>query len=128
MYIYICNIQSASEDSGCGLFLYKIYEEYHKIYVSARCMAIFRMGWPTETPCSSFLMFLTPTVLTPSALAREFNFFFFSSYTYGLWFHICCFVTSSITYKTSSDETESIIIYSTEINLLWQLNQVWVSF
>ena len=29
IYIYISNIQSASEDSGCGLFLYRIYEEYH---------------------------------------------------------------------------------------------------
>ena len=35
--IYICinreressNIQSAPEDSGCGLFAYRIYEEYH---------------------------------------------------------------------------------------------------
>ena len=38
-YIYICNIQSASEDSGCRLFLYRIYEDYH-INMSARCMAI----------------------------------------------------------------------------------------
>ena len=29
MYIYISNIESASEDSGCGLFAYRIYEEYH---------------------------------------------------------------------------------------------------
>ena len=28
MYIYISNIQSVSEDSGCRLFLYKIYEEH----------------------------------------------------------------------------------------------------
>ena len=25
----ISNIHSASEDSGCGLLLYRIYEEYH---------------------------------------------------------------------------------------------------
>ena len=29
--------------------------------------------------------------------------------------------------KKSSDETESIVIFSAEINLLWQLNRVWVS-
>ena len=29
IYIYISNIQSASEDTGCGLFVYRIYEEYH---------------------------------------------------------------------------------------------------
>ena len=28
IYIYISNIQSVSEDSGCGLFVYIIYEEY----------------------------------------------------------------------------------------------------
>ena len=28
-YIYISNTQSASEDSGCGLFTYRIYEEFH---------------------------------------------------------------------------------------------------
>ena len=28
--VCVCNIQSASEDSGCGLFLYRIYAEYHK--------------------------------------------------------------------------------------------------
>ena len=30
IYIYISNVQSASEGSGCGFFLYRIYEEYHK--------------------------------------------------------------------------------------------------
>ena len=29
IYIYISNIQSASKDSGCGLFMFRIYEEYH---------------------------------------------------------------------------------------------------
>ena len=29
IYIYIYNIQSASKDSGCGLFFYRKYEEYH---------------------------------------------------------------------------------------------------
>ena len=29
IYIYISNIQSASEDSECGLFLYTIYDKYH---------------------------------------------------------------------------------------------------
>ena len=30
MYIYhLSNIQSASEDSGYGLFAYRIYEEFH---------------------------------------------------------------------------------------------------
>ena len=33
IYIYICiyinNIQSVSEDSGCGLFMYRIYDKYH---------------------------------------------------------------------------------------------------
>ena len=29
-FIYLSNIQSVSEDSGCGLFVYRIYEEYHK--------------------------------------------------------------------------------------------------
>ena len=29
IYIYIRDIQSTSEDSGCGLFVYRIYEEYH---------------------------------------------------------------------------------------------------
>ena len=29
IYTYVYNIQSASEDSGCGLFFYRIYEEYH---------------------------------------------------------------------------------------------------
>ena len=28
IYIYISTIQSASEDSGCGLFVYRIYDEY----------------------------------------------------------------------------------------------------
>ena len=27
--IYISNIQSASENNGCGLFVYRIYEEFH---------------------------------------------------------------------------------------------------
>ena len=26
----------------------------------------------------------------------------------------------------AADETESIVIFSAEINLLWQLNQVWI--
>ena len=30
IYIHICNIQSAFENRGCGLFLYRIYEEYNK--------------------------------------------------------------------------------------------------
>ena len=35
------NIQSASEDSGYGLFTYEIYKEFHiKLYGSSRCMAI----------------------------------------------------------------------------------------
>ena len=34
--------------------------------------------------------------------------------------------TSTIACKKSSDETESRVIFSAEINLLWQLNQVWV--
>ena len=29
IYIYISNIQSASKDSGCGLFTYRIYKEFH---------------------------------------------------------------------------------------------------
>ena len=29
LIIYISNTQSASEDSGCGLFAYRIYEEFH---------------------------------------------------------------------------------------------------
>ena len=29
IYIYISNIQSASEDYGCGLFVYRVYERFH---------------------------------------------------------------------------------------------------
>ena len=28
--MYISNIQSASKDNGCGLFVCRIYEEFHK--------------------------------------------------------------------------------------------------
>ena len=41
------NIQSAFEDSGCGLFAYRIYEEYHIITVIARCMAIVTYAFPS---------------------------------------------------------------------------------
>ena len=29
IYIYISNIQSVSEDDGCGLFAFRIYEEFY---------------------------------------------------------------------------------------------------
>ena len=29
IYIYISNILSASKDNGCGLFMHRIYEEFH---------------------------------------------------------------------------------------------------
>ena len=55
IYIYISNIQSASEDSGCGLFMYRIYEEYHMgvLYVWLLLHIFFHQGLYNKTHIQS---------------------------------------------------------------------------
>ena len=74
MCVCVSNIQSASEDSGCGLFVYRIYQEYHinlcECSMYGYCMedlayAQIGMGRFTETTCSCFLTFLTPYCFDP---------------------------------------------------------------
>ena len=101
IYIYICKIQSVSEDSGCGLFICRIYEEYH---INLRVLDVLLL-------------------LHHLFLCRDITEFTFRAYIEQLDEN-----SNLIKLSKSSDETKSIIKFPAEINLLWQLNQVWVSY
>ena len=70
--IYISNIQSASEDSGCGLFLYRIYEQLAISYKSMWVLDVWLL-LPHLFPCRCITIFFLVHIWTviPYSLFRN---------------------------------------------------------